>query len=220
VNLISSFFNSSWGPEFLTIAVLHALAVVSPGPDFAIVIKQSVREGRMIGRITALGVGTAILWHVGYSLAGVSFLANNSETLFDMMKYIAAAYLIYLGYGAIRTQANQDITSLNELEGISTKNNWSAFKVGFLTNGLNPKAALFFISLFTVVIQTTTPLVIQLAYGLYLATATAIWFFIVATFFSHDKVRRKFELMGHWFDRVMGVLLIILGLNIAFSSLV
>jgi len=210
---------SDWGPEFLTIAILHGLAVVSPGPDFAIVIKQSVREGRFIGRITAIGVGTAILWHVGYSLVGVSFLANSSETLFNYMKYFAAAYLIYLGYGAIRTQTNRDVSLVDGSETNGVKSTWTAFKMGFLTNGLNPKAALFFISLFTVVIQTTTPLIIQMAYGLYLATATALWFFIVATFFSHERVRRKFELMGHWFDRVMGVLLIILGLNIAFSSL-
>jgi RhtB (resistance to homoserine/threonine) family protein len=203
--------------EFLTIALLHALAVISPGPDFAIVIKQSVSNGRLIGRVTALGVGTAILWHVAYSLIGVGFLANNSDSLFALMKYTAAAYLIYIGIGAIRTQSHQTYQSDESRD--QKINLTSAFKIGFLTNGLNPKAALFFISLFTVVVKPTTPIPIQVGYGVYLACATALWFVIVATIFSHKRVRREFEKIGHWFDRIMGALLIILGLNIAFSAI-
>lgn len=179
-------------------------------------IKQSVSYGRLIGRLTALGVGTAILWHVAYSLIGLGFLANNSASLFTLMKYAAAAYLIYIGIGAIRTQSHQTYKiGENADDKISGA---SAFKIGFLTNGLNPKAALFFISLFTVVVKPTTPIPVQMGYGVYLACATALWFVVVATIFSHERVRREFEKIGHWFDRIMGVLLILLGLNIAFSA--
>ena len=197
--------------------MLHALAVISPGPDFAIVIKQSVSNGRLIGRITALGIGTAILWHVAYSLIGVGFLANNSDSLFTLMKNTAAAYLIYIGIGAIRTQSHQIYKSDEKSD--DKVSLISAFKVGFLTNGLNPKAALFFVSLFTVVVKPTTPIPVQMGYGVYLACATALWFVVVATIFSKERVRREFEKIGHWFDRIMGVLLILLGLNIASSAI-
>lgn len=197
--------------------MLHALAVISPGPDFAIVIKQSVSNGRLIGQVTALGIGTAILWHVAYSLIGLGFLANNSDSLFTLMKYSAAAYLIYIGIGAICTQSHQTYKSSEKADDKASL--LSAFKIGFLTNGLNPKAALFFISLFTVVVKPTTPIPVQMGYGVYLACATALWFVIVATIFSHERVRREFEKIGHWFDRIMGVLLILLGLKIAFSTI-
>lgn len=90
---------------------------------------------------------------------------------------------------------------------------------GFVTNGLNPKATLFFLSLFTVVINPHTPLTVQAGYGLYLAVATALWFTLMALLFSHDRVRRGFARLGHWFDRLMGGLLVLLGVKIAFSEL-
>jgi hypothetical protein len=73
-----------------------------------------------------------------------------------------------------------------------------------VTNGLNPKATLFFLSLFTVVINPHTPLMVQAGYGIYLAAATATWFCLVAMLFSQQRVRAGFARMGHWFDRTMG----------------
>ena len=88
-----------------------------------------------------------------------------------------------------------------------------------MTNGLNPKATLFFLSLFTVVINPHTPLAIQAGYGIYLAVATAIWFCLVAMLFSQQRVRAGFARMGHWFDRMMGVVLIAIGVKLAFTEM-
>ena len=95
----------------------------------------------------------------------------------------------------------------------------AAFVTGFVTNGLNPKATLFFLSLFTVVINPHTPLTVQAGYGVYLALATAAWFCLVALLFSQARVRAGFARMGHWFDRLMGVVLVALGVKLAFSEL-
>ncbi|MCY1417599.1 Threonine efflux protein [compost metagenome] len=94
-----------------------------------------------------------------------------------------------------------------------------AFVTGFVTNGLNPKATLFFLSLFTVVINPHTPLAIQAGYGVYLAFATATWFCLVAMLFSQRRVRAGFARMGHWFDRLMGAVLVGLGIKLAFTEL-
>jgi threonine/homoserine/homoserine lactone efflux protein len=94
-----------------------------------------------------------------------------------------------------------------------------AFTSGFVTNGLNPKATLFFLSLFTVVINPHTPLAVQAGYGIYLAVATAFWFCLVAMLFSQQRVRAGFARMGHWFDRTMGAVLIALGVKIAFTEM-
>ncbi|HFB66443.1 MAG TPA: LysE family translocator [Aeromonadales bacterium] len=218
--------------EFITVAAFHLLAVISPGPDFAVVVKQSVSQGRKIGIYTAFGVGTAILIHVSYSLLGIGLLIRNSQWLFDILKYVAAAYLFYIGTKAIRSKkiASPEIEELIETPQTSQRRDddkeknldqsfLKAYWMGFLTNGLNPKATLFFFSLFAVVISPNTPVIIQVGYGIYMAIVTALWFVLVALLFGHKRVRIKFEKMGHWFDRVMGVALIALGIKIATTSL-
>ena len=90
--------------EFLTVALIHLLAVASPGPDFAVVLKESVAHGRRAGLFTAWGVGTGILLHVAYSLLGIGLLVSQSVLLFNLLKYLAAAYLVYIGIRALRAQ--------------------------------------------------------------------------------------------------------------------
>lgn len=203
--------------EFLTVALIHLLAVASPGPDFAVVVRKSVTHGRRAGTWTAFGVGTAIFLHVGYSLLGIGLIVSQSIMLFNALKWLAAAYLIYIGFKALRAKPATDGEALQ----VSTveRTPRAAFVAGFMTNGLNPKATLFFLSLFTVVINPHTPLLVQAGYGVYLAIATGLWFCLVAALFSQARVRAGFARMGHWFDRTMGAVLIALGVKIAFSEM-
>lgn len=204
--------------EFMTVALVHLLAVASPGPDFAVVVRESVAQGRRAGSWTALGVGCGIFVHVAYSLLGIGLIASQSIVLFNLFKWLAAAYLVYLGWRALRARP----MSLEAIDGTNApvaRSAWRAFVIGFVTNGLNPKATLFFLSLFTVVISPDTPLLVQAGYGLYLAGATALWFLLVAWLFSRGRVRAGFARMGHWFDRLTGAVLIGLGARLALSEI-
>jgi len=203
--------------EFLTVALVHLLAVASPGPDFAIVLRESVSNGRHAGIWTALGVGSGILLHVGYCLLGIGLIVSQSIVLFNLLKWLAAAYLIYIGIRALQARPADPASA--ELAPLATRSPRAAFVRGFVTNGLNPKATLFFLSLFTLVISPQTPLLVQAGYGLYLALATAVWFCAVALLFSQARVRRGFVRLGHWFDRLMGAVLVGLGIKVAFSEL-
>ncbi|WAJ38515.1 LysE family transporter [Pseudomonas sp. GOM7] len=204
--------------EFLTVALIHLLAVASPGPDFAIVVRESVAHGRRAGVFTALGVGAGILVHVTYSLLGIGLIVSQSIMLFNVLKWLAAAYLLYIGIKALRARPADPAAAELALAG-AARSGRGAFVTGFVTNGLNPKATLFFLSLFTVVIDPHTPLSIQAGYGLYLALATATWFCLVAWLFSQPRVRAGFARMGHWFDRLMGVVLVGIGVKLAFSEM-
>lgn len=203
--------------EFLTVALVHLLAVASPGPDFAVVVRESVTQGHRTGSWTALGVGCGIFLHVAYSLLGIGLIVSQSIVLFNLFKWLAAAYLLYLGWRALRArpQAPTEVTAA----GGPARSAGSAFVMGFVTNGLNPKATLFFLSLFTVVIDHDTPLLVQAGYGAYLAIATICWFLLVAWLFSRARVRAGFARMGHWFDRATGALLIALGARLALSEI-
>ena len=204
--------------EFMTVALVHLLAVASPGPDFAVVVRESVAQGRRAGSWTALGVGCGIFVHVAYSLLGIGLIVSQSIVLFNLFKWLAAAYLVYLGWRALRARP----MSLEAIDGTNApvaRSAWRAFVIGFVTNGLNPKATLFFLSLFTVVISPDTPLLVQAGYGVYLAGATALWFLLVAWLFSRGRVRAGFARMGHWFDRLTGAVLIGLGARLALREI-
>lgn len=200
--------------EFLTIASVHLLAVASPGPDFAIVLKHSISFGRRAAIITSIGIGVGILIHVGYSLLGIGFLIKTTPVLFQVFSYIAAMYLLYLGLGAIRSSASKNLNSVEFKKTMHIISDNKAFMVGFLTNGLNPKATLFFLSVFAVAVSPDTPNAIKLGYGLYLAVATGIWFCVLSSFLSSKKVRLYIGEKGYWFDRVMGIVLILLAIKL------
>lgn len=206
---------TAYWPEFFAIALAHLLAVASPGPDFAIVTRQCVLSGTRAGVWTAIGVGSAILLHVSYCLLGVALLLSSSPQLFNAMKLLAAAYLFYLG---VRALSSQGVTLKHDE--IATAEKFSppqAVMRGFLTNGLNPKATLFFLALFTVVIDPATPVLIQVFYGLYLAVATFLWFAMLSLFLGHRLVRERMLQLGIWFERAMGAVLILLALQIALT---
>ena len=200
--------------EFLTIASVHLLAVASPGPDFAIVLKHSINFGRRAAIITSIGIGAGILIHVSYSILGIGILIKTTPVLFQIFSYIAAAYLLYLGWGAIRSPALGYLNSVEVEKTVHIISDNKAFLVGFLTNGLNPKATLFFLSVFAVTISSDTPNVIKLVYGVYLAAATGIWFCVLSLFLSFKKVRLYIGKKGYWFDRVMGIVLILLAIKL------
>jgi len=197
--------------EFITIAFAHLLAVASPGPDFAVVLKQSGTGGTRQGILTSLGVGVGILIHVSYCLLGTSILFAQSDVLLTAMKYLAASYLAYLGVETI-TASSRHRPAVESVGGrVSSA---GAFRLGFLTNGFNPKATLFFLALFAGVIGGETPLRIQLYYGLYMSAATSIWFAILSGLIGQTQIRQFILQFSPWFERGMGVILLLLAVQI------
>ncbi|WP_288095070.1 LysE family translocator [Pseudomonas sp.] len=201
---------SNYLSEFLALAMIHFLAVVAPGPDFAVTIRQSVRFGRMIGICTALGIGAGISVHVLYTLLGVGALMHTTPWLLTVAKVVGGAYILYLGVSLLRSKPKTVAEGNNDAnEPYVEQTMLKAFTTGFLTNASNPKATLFFLAIFTTLISATTPLKIQALYGVWMCFVNALWFVIVALFFSSARVRLLFMRMGHWFERTMGVVLIL-----------
>lgn len=202
--------------QFVTVALIHLLAVISPGPDFAMTVKNSIVYSRKTGIYTAVGLGLGILVHVTYSLVGVGLIIAQSILIFSIIKFIGAGYLIYIGLKCLKSQKKSPAEiSEQKREDITGA---SAIKTGFLTNALNPKATLFFLSLFTVVINPETPIIYQIIYGIEMACMTFFWFSGVAMILSHSKVQGKFIKIQHWFERCMGAALIALGIKLALTS--
>lgn len=205
--------------EFLKVAVAHALAVASPGPDFAIVLKQSLAHGRRTAIWTSVGIGAANLLHVSYSLLGLGLLVRGSELWFNAVKVAGAAYLAWLGVQALRARPRNEVLADDALAGLHLPDNRSAFATGFLTSALNPKASLFFISLFALLVSPGTPKLIQAGYGLWMSLATVGWFCFVSAIFTRETLRRRFLHFGHWIDWSMGAVLLAFAASLLLTSL-
>jgi RhtB (resistance to homoserine/threonine) family protein len=203
--------------EFSKVALAHLLAVASPGPDFAIVLKQSLTHGRRTALWTSVGVGTAILLHVTYSLLGLGLLIRGSVLWFTGVKYAGAAYIAWLGVRALRTKP-RTMASLTGAEAAVPPSAHGAFATGFLTNALNPKVSLFFIALFVLLVNPHTPKLVQAGYGLWMTFATMAWFSLVSVVFTREGVRRRFLRYGHWIDRALGVVFLAFALSLALAS--
>jgi threonine/homoserine/homoserine lactone efflux protein len=220
--------------QFLLIAMVHFFAVASPGPDFALILKQSISYNRRIAIYTSLGIATGIILHVTYSLVGIGLLIASDERLFTALKYIAASYFCYIAWHCLRAkkpvneneQENSNNKSDSKTAGASSSvpvanypSAKKAFFTGFLINGLNVKATLFFVSLFSVVIAPETLLSIKIAYGAYLVFATGVWFCFLSFMLTQERVRFVLQRKGYILDRVMGVVLLILAIQLLLSDL-
>jgi threonine/homoserine/homoserine lactone efflux protein len=211
-----------WG-QFLKVAVAHMLAVASPGPDFAMVVRQSLAHGRRAGVWTAIGVGTAILVHVTYAVLGIGILLRTYPLAFTAVKLIGAAYLAWIGLKALGTKPKAAVTGPTAWgEADPAKPTApaarSAWTTGFLTNAFNPKATLFFVAIFASLLDPGTPRLIQAAFGLWMSATTMAWFAVVAFVFTRDEVRARFLRAGPWIDRTMGVVFIGLALALALAT--
>ncbi len=201
---------------FATVAFVHLLAVVSPGPDFAMVVRNSIIYSRKTGIYTSIGIAVGIMVHVAYSLLGIGLVISKSIVLFNVIKFIGAGYLIYIGYKSLRAKAAPE----SEVQDAARPDisAWASFKIGFLTNALNPKATLFFLALFTQVIDPATPKLIQFLFGIEMMTITFVWFALVSLFFSNTLIRKRVGKVQHYVERATGAVLIALGIKVALAT--
>ena len=206
--------------QLLTVAIVHLFAVMSPGPDFAIVARNSLIYSRKIALYTSLGVALGISVHVAYSILGIGLIISQSIVLFSIIKYVGAAYLIYIGYKSLRAKPAPLEVTAQKAGPIAPRilTPRSAISTGFLTNVLNPKATLFFLALFTQVIDPLTPKSIQLVFGLEMMLITFVWFSIISLVFSHPLLKTRITRVQHYIERVTGGVLIALGIKVALSS--
>jgi RhtB (resistance to homoserine/threonine) family protein len=203
--------------ELLIVAGAHLLAVASPGPDLAVVLKNSLSSGKRAGIYTSIGISMGIMVHVMYSIVGLAVIISRSVLIFNFIKMIGALYLIWIGLKALRSKKSTE-EELSDIKLYTTLSKKGALKQGFLTNVLNPKATLFFLSLFTQVINVNTSAQIKAVYGLEMVLATFLWFSVVTMFMTRKPVRLAYRKVRHHIDRVFGVVLVGLGLKVALSS--
>ena len=204
---------------WLTVLLVGLVAVVTPGPDFALTLRNSLAYDRRAGVFTAVGIGLGNTVHATYSLIGIGALISQSILLFNLIKLVGAGYLIYLGLKSLKAK-KVTLTETQPLLRLKHRqiNPWAAFRIGVLGNLLNPKATLFFLALFTQVIQPGTHFWVQATYGGTVALLSLVWFMLMAVLVSQGWVKRGLMAISHWLERLTGAVLILLGLKLAVSQ--
>ncbi|MEU3412884.1 LysE family translocator [Streptomyces sp. NPDC006658] len=199
--------------QLLAVAVITVLAVIAPGADFAMIVRNSYLHGRRTGLLAAAGVAAGVLVHVSYTLLGVGLLIASSTVVFTAVKLIGAAYLVYVGVRTFRARGDVEVDLGNKTE-LSPV---AALRTGFLTNVLNPKTTLFVVSTFAQVLGPGTPLYRQVGYGLFMSLAHLVWFGVVAAFFSHSRMRSVMLRGQKILNKAIGSVLAGLGVSLALT---
>lgn len=203
--------------NLLAVAVVSLLAAISPGPDFFIVLRNSLSYSRKSGLLTAVGVSLALFVHLTYTLVGLGVLIAESPFLYTLLKYVGVGYLLYLGSsGLISSYRNSTALDLNYSRADNQIFSFKALRQGFLTNLLNPKAAIFFISLFSQFIDSNTPVFVRLEYAFINWSITLSWFLFLSYLITTKGFIGKIGHFRIYIDRIMGGALMLLGLKLLF----
>lgn len=202
--------------EFAALMLAFGINAVIPGADFAMVLRQSIAHGRRAALFTSAGIATSILVHGSYTLLGIGVIVGQSLMAFNIIKWVGAAYLVWLAISALRSPAPQPPVE-GELA-TARSGDFAAFALGFLTNLLNPKAVLFFLALFTTLVSAHTSGDIKVIYVLSMSIMLFAWFALVSVFFTTPSVRQGFFRFGRWFNRVTGITFILLAVRVALAQ--
>jgi RhtB (resistance to homoserine/threonine) family protein len=200
--------------QFFSIGLIALLGAMLPGPDFAIVTKNSLLHSRKSGYFTSLGIGSAIFIHMSYCVLGLAFIISSSPLVFSLIKYIGACYLIYLGLNSLLFKQKEMKPPKNAKKTEIT--NFASFQQGFLCNLLNPKATLFFLSLFTVVIKPETPFTWEVMYAIEIIFIATIWFCCLTVILSHSFIKSVLEKSEVYIATFLGIFLIGFGIALSF----
>lgn len=202
--------------------IVFAGALISPGPDLLITMRNALGYSARAGIFTALGIATGLIIHMSYCIAGIGLLISQSIFLFNLIKWAGAGYLIYIGIHALRskgmdTEELKAETITKDMHG-KTKSDRKAFVNGFVTNILNPKATMFFLALFSQMLDPDLPLELAIAFCA-LCTLTAFsWFSTVSLVMAAKTVRQVYVSASKWIDRVFGSFFIALGLKLVLAT--
>ena len=196
---------------FLSAAIAHLLAVMSPGPDTAIIFQQSFANGRNSGILTALGIGFGIFLHCLLAISGISILLYSTEEARFVIKILGASYLIFVGFQSLLLQDSSEPKTRTTIF-------THPFLIGLITNILNIKAFLFTVSLFSFINPQPDSLMSWI-YLLYFPVITAAWFSFVSYALTHDALGDIFDQYNPKIQFASSAFILALGLLIFLQTI-
>lgn len=196
---------------FIWSALAHLIALTSPGPDTAIVIRQTSIYGRKEGFKAALGIGVGIYAHCLLAINGISLIILSNDLYKFIISIVGGTYISYLGISMYFSNSTNEIISTNT----KYKN---SFTIGLITNIFNIKAFLFFVSLFSVLLDSMYGIFYYL-YPIYFSLTSALWFIFLSYILTISKHKNFNIITNVYISSIMALVLFSIGLYIIFTSI-
>lgn len=194
----------------LSIAIIHFFALVSPGPDFFFVTQCAIRQSRSHALCAALGISLSILvWSI-CAVSGLHFLFQKIAWLQQVLMILGGIYLCYLGYQLLKSAFQSKVATSNSAP-IMHKSRKTLIIQGFLTNMANPKALVYFSSVFALAINADASIFQQSTLLALIFVESFIWFAAVALLFSAPKMNHYYQQFSRKIDAVTGGIFISFG---------
>jgi RhtB (resistance to homoserine/threonine) family protein len=204
--------------HYETFILTGILLNITPGNDTIFILSRSMAQGKKAGFMSVLGIATGSLIHTTLAAFGLSMIIAKSILVFSIIKYAGAAYLLYIGYQMLtdKKSLNTDATLLEK-----TINLKKIYRDGVITNVLNPKVALFFISFLPQFIDSSVSNTVLpfLKLGITFTITGTIWCLILANFasFLFSKLKHN-KTISNYINKTCGAVLIALGIKVALSG--
>lgn len=200
---------------FATIALIHLLAVASPGPTLMVVMSQSVAGSRRSGFLVVAGVVAATLVWSSVTAAGLGGVVARYGWLYFGLKLVGAVYLSWLAFGLLKGVVQRKAVGLDASRPLLS--GAGALRAGFLTTIANPKVVAYYASLFGVMIPAGAGAAVFAGAVLTAALVSALWWSAVVLLFGLPVVRAVYARARRWMDAAMGALLLALAGRLLFS---
>ncbi|HLT04759.1 MAG TPA: LysE family translocator [Pseudomonas sp.] len=208
--------------QFLMIAAAHFLALLSPGPDFFLIARTSLSAGWRAASGACLGIALANGIFIVVTFAGMAALRPNSA-LFVILQLSGCAYLLYLGVSFIRHAGRGELDVSDNGRSTASTHPLLAWRraagMGFLSGILNPKNALFYASLATMLTGPYASTGWKTLYGVWMFTVVLLWDALIAALIGNQAVLRRFSRALPWLERISGAFLILLALGVVAALL-
>ena len=193
-------------------------AVVSPGPNFLVVSRLALSRSRVSAIGATFGIAAGLLFYAALTMFGLSVLISRFAWLGDTVRIGGGAYLVWLGIQAWRTGPDDPDPDPGTAKGHGASSLWHGLRVGFLTEVTNPKGIAFFLGLFAAAVPASTPLWAKLAVLSAGGAIEVAWYAAVSFALASGPVRAGYRRVRRTVDRVLGTLLVALGLEVALHA--
>ena len=205
--------------NFYLFVLMCIFLIILPGPDTAIATKNTLTVGRSGGLKTILGTCCALIIHTSAAVLGLSAIIVKSALLFSILKYVGAVYLVYLGVKTLWSLRKKEEAASVEMNTKSQFEHTSCFKQGFLTNILNPKVAVFFLTFLPQFVDAGSNTFLPfLLMGITYTVLTAIWFFLYVYLINQISAFMKKPKAQNMIEGITGTILIGFGIKLALEK--
>jgi len=213
--------NSSAYAIFLTVALAHFLALLSPGPDFLLIVKTSIKNGGRKSTGIAAGISSANAIYIALCIIGIGHALAASLKIMIALKVMGGLFLIYLAAQALRAKkGDYKKLALADNPGALLNTSWGKeFLTGFMSGILNPKNLLFYLGLFSLVLTGDVGLPFKIFLGVWMTAVVFLWDVAIIYFLSTSQVRRQFAGLAYYLDKATGAVLGIIGITIVKSAI-